>query len=213
MWCVITFSMQLTPLAKTKTSSSGKSFPPLGPDTKVFVVWVERFDDIGRNPVFKLIRFISASRSGKFFASSIGKNICSFRSCHMQLLPHVNDIVSILQRTSPCLICWRKPALVWKPAWATALPAGTHQFRLQTSKQFCKWSRARPDCGEQRHRVNTQLQIKKEARAVVAWKRKLHSQYQMDSLAEFISSRECAVSRFQSDRKCQGQKRPGWVQS
>lgn len=46
--------MQLTPLAKTKRSSSGKSFPPLGPDTKVFVVWVERFDDIGRNVVFKL---------------------------------------------------------------------------------------------------------------------------------------------------------------
>lgn len=41
--------MQLSPLAKTKRSSSGKSFPPLGPDTKVFVVWVERFDDIGRN--------------------------------------------------------------------------------------------------------------------------------------------------------------------
>lgn len=33
---------------KSKRSSSGKSFPPLGPDTKVFVVWVERFDDIGR---------------------------------------------------------------------------------------------------------------------------------------------------------------------
>lgn len=52
--------MQLTPPAKAKRSSSGKSFPPLGPDTKVFVVWVERFDDIGRNAVFKLqIRFIS----------------------------------------------------------------------------------------------------------------------------------------------------------
>lgn len=46
--------MQLTPLAKTKRSSSGKSFPPLGPDTKVFVVWVERFDDIGRSVVFKI---------------------------------------------------------------------------------------------------------------------------------------------------------------
>lgn len=34
---------------KTKRSSTGKSFPPLGPETKVFVVWVERFDDIGRN--------------------------------------------------------------------------------------------------------------------------------------------------------------------
>lgn len=37
---------------KSKRSSSGKSFPPLGPDTKVFVVWVERFDDIGESIFF-----------------------------------------------------------------------------------------------------------------------------------------------------------------
>lgn len=54
LWFDVWSHFQLTPLAKTKRSSSGKSFPPLGPDTKVFVVWVERFDDIGRNAVFKL---------------------------------------------------------------------------------------------------------------------------------------------------------------
>uniref|UniRef100_A0A674NWH6 Ral GTPase-activating protein subunit beta n=1 Tax=Takifugu rubripes TaxID=31033 RepID=A0A674NWH6_TAKRU len=45
----------LSPLAKTKRSSSGKSFPPLGPDTKVFVVWVERFDDIENFPLSDLL--------------------------------------------------------------------------------------------------------------------------------------------------------------
>lgn len=40
--------LQLSPLVKTKRSSTGKSFPALGPETKVFVVWVERFDDIGK---------------------------------------------------------------------------------------------------------------------------------------------------------------------
>ncbi|TNM86404.1 hypothetical protein fugu_006634 [Takifugu bimaculatus] len=46
---------KLSPLAKTKRSSSGKSFPPLGPDTKVFVVWVERFDDIENFPLSDLL--------------------------------------------------------------------------------------------------------------------------------------------------------------
>lgn len=36
---------------KAKRSSTGKSFPQLGPETKAFVVWVERFDDIGRYKV------------------------------------------------------------------------------------------------------------------------------------------------------------------
>uniref|UniRef100_A0A667ZIL2 Ral GTPase-activating protein subunit beta n=1 Tax=Myripristis murdjan TaxID=586833 RepID=A0A667ZIL2_9TELE len=40
---------KLSPLVKTKRSSTGKSFPLLGPETKVFVVWVERFDDIGKH--------------------------------------------------------------------------------------------------------------------------------------------------------------------
>ena len=34
---------------RAKRSSTGKSYPQLGPETKVFVVWVERFDDIGKN--------------------------------------------------------------------------------------------------------------------------------------------------------------------
>uniref|UniRef100_A0A8D0ASA5 Ral GTPase-activating protein subunit beta n=1 Tax=Sander lucioperca TaxID=283035 RepID=A0A8D0ASA5_SANLU len=44
-----------SPLVKTKRSSTGKSFPPLGPETKVFVVWVERFDDIENFPLSDLL--------------------------------------------------------------------------------------------------------------------------------------------------------------
>uniref|UniRef100_A0A8C3AF95 Ral GTPase-activating protein subunit beta n=1 Tax=Cyclopterus lumpus TaxID=8103 RepID=A0A8C3AF95_CYCLU len=46
---------KLSPLVKTKRSSTGKSFPPLGPETKVFVVWVERFDDIEHFPLSDLL--------------------------------------------------------------------------------------------------------------------------------------------------------------
>ncbi|XP_034447571.1 ral GTPase-activating protein subunit beta isoform X1 [Hippoglossus hippoglossus] len=46
---------KLSPLVKTKRSSTGKSFPPLGPETKVFVVWVERFDDIENFPLTELL--------------------------------------------------------------------------------------------------------------------------------------------------------------
>nr|XP_040050152.1 ral GTPase-activating protein subunit beta-like isoform X4 [Gasterosteus aculeatus aculeatus] len=46
---------KLSPLVKTKRSSTGKSFPPLGPETKVFVVWVERFDDIENFPLSDLL--------------------------------------------------------------------------------------------------------------------------------------------------------------
>lgn len=46
--CAVLF-LQLSPLVKSKRSSTGKSVPPLGPETKVFVVWVERFDDIGKS--------------------------------------------------------------------------------------------------------------------------------------------------------------------
>uniref|UniRef100_A0A672J5L2 Ral GTPase activating protein, beta subunit (non-catalytic) n=1 Tax=Salarias fasciatus TaxID=181472 RepID=A0A672J5L2_SALFA len=38
-----------------KRSSTGKSFPQLGPETKVFVVWVERFDDIENFPLSDLL--------------------------------------------------------------------------------------------------------------------------------------------------------------
>uniref|UniRef100_A0A8C5DLC2 Ral GTPase-activating protein subunit beta n=1 Tax=Gouania willdenowi TaxID=441366 RepID=A0A8C5DLC2_GOUWI len=46
---------RLSPLVKTKRSSAGKSFPQLGPETKVFVVWVERFDDIENFPLSDLL--------------------------------------------------------------------------------------------------------------------------------------------------------------
>ncbi|XP_072305681.1 ral GTPase-activating protein subunit beta isoform X6 [Eucyclogobius newberryi] len=46
---------KLSPLVKTKRSSTGKSFPALGPETKVFVVWVERFDDIENFPLTDLL--------------------------------------------------------------------------------------------------------------------------------------------------------------
>ena len=42
--------LQLSPMVKTKRASTGKAAPPLGPETKVLVVWVERFDDIGKKP-------------------------------------------------------------------------------------------------------------------------------------------------------------------
>lgn len=45
---------------KTKRSSTGKSFPPLGPETKVFVVWVECFDDIGKNMFFIVSYFVDS---------------------------------------------------------------------------------------------------------------------------------------------------------
>uniref|UniRef100_A0A3Q2E0A1 Ral GTPase-activating protein subunit beta n=1 Tax=Cyprinodon variegatus TaxID=28743 RepID=A0A3Q2E0A1_CYPVA len=46
---------KLSPLFKTKRSSTGKSYPQLGPETKVFVVWVERFDDIENFPLSDLL--------------------------------------------------------------------------------------------------------------------------------------------------------------
>uniref|UniRef100_A0A8C7N101 Ral GTPase-activating protein subunit beta n=1 Tax=Oncorhynchus kisutch TaxID=8019 RepID=A0A8C7N101_ONCKI len=36
--------------ASQRRSSTGKTAPPLGPETKVLVVWVERYDDIGKQP-------------------------------------------------------------------------------------------------------------------------------------------------------------------
>uniref|UniRef100_A0A3Q2CS70 Ral GTPase-activating protein subunit beta n=1 Tax=Cyprinodon variegatus TaxID=28743 RepID=A0A3Q2CS70_CYPVA len=55
-----TLTLELFPnhsesLESTKRSSTGKSYPQLGPETKVFVVWVERFDDIGTH-MLHLIR-------------------------------------------------------------------------------------------------------------------------------------------------------------
>ncbi|KAL1021288.1 hypothetical protein UPYG_G00011250 [Umbra pygmaea] len=48
-------SPQQNPMVKTKRSSTGKTAPPLVPETKVFVVWVERYDDIDNFPLSDLL--------------------------------------------------------------------------------------------------------------------------------------------------------------
>lgn len=47
---------------RAKRSSTGKPYPQLGPETKVFVVWVERFDDIGMKVLFKFSLICSESK-------------------------------------------------------------------------------------------------------------------------------------------------------
>lgn len=206
--------MQLTPLAKTKTSSSGKSFPPLGPDTKVFVVWVERFDDIGRNIVFKLKLDLYQHQDQESTllivllrtSAMLGLVACRFFRMWMTLFPFCREL-----------------PLVWSVGgnqhWFGSQPEQQHFLQVLTSLHS---KQANSSANGHVHGLivvssrtvsKKQLQIKKEAQPVVAWKQNLHSQYQMNSLAEFIFSRECAVSRFKSDKKCQVQKRSGWVQS
>uniref|UniRef100_W5K047 Ral GTPase-activating protein subunit beta n=1 Tax=Astyanax mexicanus TaxID=7994 RepID=W5K047_ASTMX len=46
---------QRSPTVKSKKLPSGRSIPPLGPETKVLVVWVERYDDIENFPVSELL--------------------------------------------------------------------------------------------------------------------------------------------------------------
>uniref|UniRef100_A0AAY4EUX0 Ral GTPase-activating protein subunit beta n=1 Tax=Denticeps clupeoides TaxID=299321 RepID=A0AAY4EUX0_9TELE len=46
---------QRSPTTKSKKVSSGRPVPPLGPETKVLVVWVERFDDIENFPLGELL--------------------------------------------------------------------------------------------------------------------------------------------------------------
>lgn len=46
---------QRSPTAKSKKLPSGRNIPPLGPETKVLVVWVERYDDIENFPVSELL--------------------------------------------------------------------------------------------------------------------------------------------------------------
>lgn len=38
---------QLSPTSRSKRVPQGRTIPPMGPETKVYVVWVERYDDIG----------------------------------------------------------------------------------------------------------------------------------------------------------------------
>uniref|UniRef100_A0A672NMV5 Ral GTPase-activating protein subunit beta n=1 Tax=Sinocyclocheilus grahami TaxID=75366 RepID=A0A672NMV5_SINGR len=46
---------QRSPTVKSRKLPSGRTIPPLGPDTKVLVVWVERYDDIENFPVSELL--------------------------------------------------------------------------------------------------------------------------------------------------------------
>uniref|UniRef100_A0A8C6Y8N3 Ral GTPase-activating protein subunit beta n=1 Tax=Naja naja TaxID=35670 RepID=A0A8C6Y8N3_NAJNA len=40
-------SQRLSPTSKSKKFPQGRAIPPMGPETKVYVVWVERYDDVG----------------------------------------------------------------------------------------------------------------------------------------------------------------------
>lgn len=46
---------QRSPTVKSKKLPPGRSIPPLGPETKVLVVWVERYDDIENFPLSELL--------------------------------------------------------------------------------------------------------------------------------------------------------------
>ncbi|XP_066558893.1 ral GTPase-activating protein subunit beta isoform X5 [Amia ocellicauda] len=48
-------SQRQSPTVKTKKIPPGRTVPPLGPETKVLVVWVERFDDIENFPLSDLL--------------------------------------------------------------------------------------------------------------------------------------------------------------
>ncbi|MBN3322621.1 RLGPB protein, partial [Atractosteus spatula] len=48
-------SQRLSPTVKSKKIPLGRTVPPLGPETKVFVVWVERYDDIENFPLSDLL--------------------------------------------------------------------------------------------------------------------------------------------------------------
>ncbi|XP_078093080.1 ral GTPase-activating protein subunit beta isoform X1 [Mustelus asterias] len=48
-------SQRLSPTQKSKKLPLGRTVPPLGPETKVIVVWVERFDDIENFPLNDLL--------------------------------------------------------------------------------------------------------------------------------------------------------------
>ncbi|CAB1354255.1 unnamed protein product [Coregonus sp. 'balchen'] len=46
---------QRSPTVKSKTMPPGRTIPPMGPETKVLVVWVERYDDIENFPLADLL--------------------------------------------------------------------------------------------------------------------------------------------------------------
>uniref|UniRef100_A0A672MNC8 Ral GTPase activating protein non-catalytic subunit beta n=1 Tax=Sinocyclocheilus grahami TaxID=75366 RepID=A0A672MNC8_SINGR len=49
------YSCAQSPTVKSRKLPAGRAIPPLGPDAKVLVVWVERYDDIENFPVSELL--------------------------------------------------------------------------------------------------------------------------------------------------------------
>ncbi|XP_039175073.1 ral GTPase-activating protein subunit beta isoform X1 [Crotalus tigris] len=54
-------SQRLSPTSRSKKFPQGRAIPPMGPETKVYVVWVERYDDIEN---FPLSDFVSETSTG-----------------------------------------------------------------------------------------------------------------------------------------------------
>ncbi|KAJ6661014.1 hypothetical protein lerEdw1_016815 [Lerista edwardsae] len=52
---------RLSPTSRSKKLPHGRAIPPMGPETKVYVVWVERYDDIEN---FPLSDFVSETSTG-----------------------------------------------------------------------------------------------------------------------------------------------------
>ncbi|XP_072853155.2 ral GTPase-activating protein subunit beta isoform X4 [Pogona vitticeps] len=48
-------SQRVSPTSRSKKLPQGRAIPPLGPETKVYVVWVERYDDIENFPLSDLV--------------------------------------------------------------------------------------------------------------------------------------------------------------
>ncbi|XP_025022215.1 ral GTPase-activating protein subunit beta-like [Python bivittatus] len=48
-------SQRLSPTSRSKKLPQGRAIPPMGPETKVYVVWVERYDDIENFPLSDLV--------------------------------------------------------------------------------------------------------------------------------------------------------------
>ncbi|XP_046880746.1 LOW QUALITY PROTEIN: ral GTPase-activating protein subunit beta-like [Hypomesus transpacificus] len=61
---------QRSPTAKCKKMPPGRTIPPMGPETKVLVVWVERFDDIENFPLAELLVETSTGVDNNLSSSS-----------------------------------------------------------------------------------------------------------------------------------------------
>ncbi|XP_029470458.1 ral GTPase-activating protein subunit beta isoform X5 [Rhinatrema bivittatum] len=51
----LTSSQRLSPTSKVKKVPSGRTIPPMGPETKVAVVWIEQYDDLENFPLSDLL--------------------------------------------------------------------------------------------------------------------------------------------------------------